>query len=78
MTMTTVGYGDRAPGTPLGMAVACLAMLSGIVLISLPVAIVGTKFQRASQNYVEHERLMDQAELRLVVVLIRKEEIRGY
>merc|ERR1712232_461178 len=60
VTTTTVGYGDRVPETPLGRAVACLAMLSGIVLISLPVAIVGTKFQRAYHDYVEHERLLEE------------------
>jgi len=47
VTMTTVGYGDKAPKTPLGRTMGCFAMISGIVLISLPVAIVGTKFQQA-------------------------------
>jgi len=51
VTMTTVGYGDRYPRTLLGKIVAFLAMLSGIVLISLPVAIVGTKFQQAYEEY---------------------------
>jgi len=51
VTMTTVGYGDRTPKTPLGKIVACMAMLSGIVLISLPVAIVGTKFQQAYEDF---------------------------
>merc|ERR1740121_2004076 len=45
--MTTVGYGDKAPKTVLGRTVGCMAMISGIVLISLPVAIVGNKFQQA-------------------------------
>lgn len=47
VTMTTVGYGDKAPRTTLGRAVGFVTMISGIVLISLPVAIVGTKFQEA-------------------------------
>lgn len=46
VTMTTVGYGDKAPRTGFGRTIGCLAMISGIVLISLPVAIVGTKFQQ--------------------------------
>lgn len=59
VTMTTVGYGDRVPITVLGKIVAVLAMLSGIVLFSLPVAIVGTKFQQAYENMeLEQARLL--------------------
>lgn len=47
VTMTTCGYGDRVPRTLAGRLVGGTAMLSGIVLISLPVAIVGSKFQMA-------------------------------
>merc|ERR1711966_573187 len=53
--MTTVGYGDHVPRTFPGMLVGCLAMLSGIVLISLPVAIVGSKFQLAYEQKEEQE-----------------------
>jgi len=55
VTMTTVGYGDVVPRTLLGRLVGCLAMISGIVLISLPVAIVGSKFQMAYES-IEHEK----------------------
>jgi len=47
VTMTTVGYGGKVPRTLLGRIVGCVAMVTGIVLISLPVAIVGTNFQQA-------------------------------
>merc|ERR1740121_3098534 len=47
VTMTTVGYGDMAPKTLMGRTIGCFGMISGIVLISLPVAIVGNKFQQA-------------------------------
>lgn len=47
VTMTTVGYGDRYPRTPAGKLVGGLTMLSGIVLISLPIAVVGSQFQQA-------------------------------
>lgn len=56
VTMTTVGYGDVGPRTFLGRLVGCLAMLSGIVLISLPVAIVGSKFQMAYESLEEEKR----------------------
>jgi len=56
VTMTTVGYGDHVPRTLPGQLVGCLAMLTGIVLISLPVAIVGSKFQLAYEALEEEKR----------------------
>jgi hypothetical protein len=53
VTMTTVGYGDHVPRTFAGRLVGCLAMISGIVLISLPVAIVGSRFQLAYESLEE-------------------------
>ncbi|CAJ1434777.1 unnamed protein product [Effrenium voratum] len=50
VTMTTVGYGDKVPATKLGQFVGGMTILSGIVLISLPVAIVGSRFQRAYEE----------------------------
>eukprot|EP00928_Gymnodinium_smaydae_P008772 TRINITY_DN13223_c1_g1_i5.p1 TRINITY_DN13223_c1_g1~~TRINITY_DN13223_c1_g1_i5.p1 ORF type:complete len:545 (+),score=81.75 TRINITY_DN13223_c1_g1_i5:73-1707(+) len=71
VTTTTTGYGDSTPSTPLGMLVAGMAMLTGIVLISLPVAIVGTKFQQAYEDYeVERDvRVLRAAEERKVAVV---------
>ncbi|MBV9044743.1 MAG: ion transporter [Alphaproteobacteria bacterium] len=43
-TLTTVGYGDTVPLTPLGRLVAGLAMVVGLGLVSLPVGIVATSF----------------------------------
>jgi len=45
VTMTTVGFGDIYPRTLLGRMVAWVTMLSGILVIALPVAIVGSRFQ---------------------------------
>ena len=39
VTMTTVGYGDIAPVTPLGKAVAALVMLFGYAIIIVPTGI---------------------------------------
>lgn len=46
VTMTTVGYGDKVPRTLLGRLVGAFAMVSGIILISLPVAVVASNFQQ--------------------------------
>lgn len=43
-TVTTVGYGDVIPQTPLGRIIGGLTMISGIVMLALPVAIIATSF----------------------------------
>jgi voltage-gated potassium channel len=40
VTLTTVGYGDVAPETPLGQAVASLVMVLGYGVIAVPTGIV--------------------------------------
>jgi hypothetical protein len=45
VTMTTVGYGDKYPKSRLGQLVGVTCMLSGVLIIALPTAIVGQKFQ---------------------------------
>lgn len=43
-TLTTVGYGDVAPITPLGKLWAMLTMLFGLCILALPVAIISSGF----------------------------------
>lgn len=43
-TITTAGYGDVYPVTVLGRVIASITMLSGIILIALPVGILATSF----------------------------------
>merc|ERR1719277_311057 len=43
--MTSVGYGEVYPRTALGKCLGFTVMLVGMVVIALPVAIVGQKFQ---------------------------------
>lgn len=51
VTMTTVGYGDVYPRTFLGKCVGFVAMLVGMLLVALPVAIVGQKFQDVYESH---------------------------
>ncbi len=44
ITLTTVGYGDAYPITPLGKMVAGITALCGLVMLALPVGIVATAF----------------------------------
>nr|XP_040021141.1 potassium voltage-gated channel subfamily V member 1 [Gasterosteus aculeatus aculeatus]XP_040021142.1 potassium voltage-gated channel subfamily V member 1 [Gasterosteus aculeatus aculeatus] len=43
-SMTTVGYGDMRPDTVAGKVLAFLCILSGILILSLPIAIVNERF----------------------------------
>jgi len=43
-TLTTTGYGDIVPETPLGRLVAGISMIFGLALFALPVGIVATNF----------------------------------
>lgn len=51
VTMTTVGFGDVYPRTVGGRIVGIFTMLAGLLLISLPVAIVGRKFQEVYEDH---------------------------
>lgn len=44
ITLTTVGYGDSVPITPLGKVIASLTALMGLVMLALPVGIIATSF----------------------------------
>ncbi len=46
-TLTTVGYGDLTPSTPLGQLLAIVAMFLGIATFAIPIAIVGAGFMEA-------------------------------
>ena len=43
-TLTTVGYGDAAPITPLGKLWSMVTMLCGLCVLALPVAIISSGF----------------------------------
>lgn len=47
VTMTTVGYGDISPQTPLGQALASLVMILGYSIIAVPTGIVTVEISQA-------------------------------
>lgn len=44
MTVTTVGYGDMVPVTPLGKLIGSLFTVTGVLVLALPSAILATGF----------------------------------
>jgi voltage-gated potassium channel len=44
VTLTTVGYGDVVPVTPLGKVIAGLTAIMGVAMLALPVGIIATAF----------------------------------
>jgi voltage-gated potassium channel len=47
--MTTVGYGDIAPKTPLGQMLASALMIVGYGIIAVPTGIVSVELAQASR-----------------------------
>lgn len=56
VTLTTVGYGDISPGTPLGQFIASMVMILGYGIIAVPTGIVTAEFTRTNTNKTEPEK----------------------
>ena len=50
VTLTTVGYGDIYPATPLGQVLASLIMIVGYGIIAVPTGIVSAEYTRTIKN----------------------------
>lgn len=59
MTVTTVGYGDIYPITPLGQTIAGLVTIGGILLLALPSAILAAGFIEERQKDRTSRELTD-------------------
>ncbi len=57
VTLTTVGYGDISPGTPLGQTIAAILMILGFSIIVVPTGIVSVEAARASERETDDSRL---------------------
>ena len=50
VTLTTVGYGDISPATPLGKMLSIIVMLCGYSIIAVPTGIVTSEFRKQKKN----------------------------
>ncbi len=55
VTLTTVGYGDIAPQTPLGQAVAAIVMILGYGVIAVPTGVVSVELNKADKKKIRKE-----------------------
>eukprot|EP00753_Platysulcus_tardus_P004766 PLAT12675.2.p1 GENE.PLAT12675.2~~PLAT12675.2.p1 ORF type:complete len:470 (+),score=166.88 PLAT12675.2:531-1940(+) len=59
VTMTTVGYGDYSPTTIPGQLVGTLCMLSGIIILALPITVIGTNFSKVLRDLQQEDLLAE-------------------
>ena len=50
VTLTTVGYGDISPETPLGQFIASFVMILGYGIIAVPTGIVSAEIAKRSHH----------------------------
>ena len=55
VTMTTVGYGDMYPIEVMGKIMAAVTMISGVLVIALPVSVIGANFNDLHDKMVKLE-----------------------
>ena len=56
VTLTTVGYGDITPLTPLGKMLASFIMILGYGIIAVPTGIVTAEMANLPKNKLNHEK----------------------
>ena len=57
VTLTTVGYGDISPITPLGQAIASVVMIMGYGIIAVPTGIVSAEFANSNRKKPRAEKI---------------------
>lgn len=53
VTMSTVGYGDMTPVTLPGKIVGCASVLTGMLVLALPITVIGTNFQKVMKTVMQ-------------------------
>ena len=61
VTMTTLGYGDVYPKTHLGYLLAVACVMTGIVILVLPIPIVSKRFGHFTQAMLEFVKMKEEA-----------------
>ena len=77
-TLVTVGYGDYVPRTLTGQIIGMFAMVCSVLLLSLPIAILGSKFHEVyTLNQMESNFSDGQAEIFTKAATMEFENLGG-
>ncbi|NCT11021.1 MAG: ion transporter [Flavobacteriia bacterium] len=57
VTLTTVGFGDITPQTPLGQLIASVIMILGYAIIAIPTGIVSSEMTKSNQMLEENTQV---------------------
>ncbi|WP_035716394.1 ion transporter [Christiangramia echinicola] len=57
VTLTTVGFGDIAPITPLGRLIASFIMITGYGIIAVPTGIVSAEYSKATEKPIKNTQV---------------------
>ena len=62
ITLTTVGYGDITPITPLGKALASVVMILGYSIIAVPTGIITAELTRTKDKNESDKKCCEKCE----------------
>ncbi|EQC29463.1 hypothetical protein SDRG_12711 [Saprolegnia diclina VS20] len=76
VSMTTVGYGDNVPVTPVGKLIASITMMSGLIILALPISVIGSNFQHVVKESAALLATRGKTEVGIGSDAVHKDEIR--